>query len=91
MMLYNPFIYAPGVETHHFFIILLIRITRLKIVKKYPKKHSKAQIYDQQLRKSHLDPPSRVGLIHNGMSSILQWKVFNFKKQNQHTNHSKHS
>ena len=27
-------------------------------------------MYNQQLRKSHLDPPSRVGLIHNGMSSI---------------------
>ena len=36
----------------------------------YPKNHGKAQIYDQQLRKSHLDPPSRVSLIHNGMSSI---------------------
>ena len=36
----------------------------------YPKNHGKAQIYDQQLRKSHLDPPSRVDLIHNGMSSI---------------------
>ena len=36
----------------------------------YPKNHGKAQIYDQQLKKSHLDPPSRVGLIHNGMSSI---------------------
>ena len=27
-------------------------------------------MYDQQLRKSHLDPPSRVGLVHSGMSSI---------------------
>ena len=35
----------------------------------YPKNHGKAQIYDLQLRKSHLDPPSRVGLIHSGMSS----------------------
>ena len=54
--------------------ILFIRITRLKIVKKLriSKNHGKAQIYDEKLRRSNLDPPSRV--------FYLQWKVFNFEK-----------
>ena len=33
----------------------------------------------KQLRKSHLDPPSRVGLIHNGMSSIYNGRSSNSK------------
>ena len=73
-LLHTPFFYMR---------ILFIRITRFKIVKnwEYPKNHGKAQIYDKKLRKSHLDPPSRVGLIHNGMFSIcngIYYEIFLF-------------
>ena len=37
-------------------------------------------MYDQKLRKSHLDPPSRVGFIGNGMSSINNGKSSVSKK-----------
>ena len=47
-------------------------------------------MYDQQLRKSQLDPPSRVGLIYNGMSSIYNGRSSTCVR-NQHTNQSKHS
>ena len=61
-----------AIYTFFYMRILFTRITRLKIVKKLriPKNHGKAQLCDRKLRKSHLNPPSRVGLIHKGMFSI---------------------